>query len=137
MKQLFIIVTIALIAGCGSVPVENRREALLMPQPVAETILIKYFGRDWVINPRGRYTQGFGQLCGDRGYGKLPYSEINVIRSFPRSRELWVTKTNWLTVGIPCTQLVHTIQGDFSSDDVNDIVDALVSLGARIEQRPR
>ena len=135
MKRLALIFLAALLASCGSVPVENRNDALLMPEPVAKALLVKYLGASWVNNPHGRYIQGGGRICGTQGYGSLPFKEINVVRFFPRNRELLITKTNWLTVAIPCTQLVHTVNGDFSSEEVKDIVDALVSLGATIDQQ--
>ncbi len=108
-----------------------------MPEPIAKRLLVKHFGAAWVSSPRGRYVQGFGQFCGDSGYGDLPFSEINVVRSFPHLNRLEITKTNWLTVGLPCTQLSHQVNGYFSPEDIKDIIDALVSLGARIDQRSR
>jgi len=135
MRRSVVYSFIALLAGCGSVPVDNTLEASLMPDLIARQILLKHLGWKWVSNPTGRYIQGFGKFCGEQGYGKLPFADINVVRSFPRSRTLWITKTNWLTAGLPCTQLVHEVTGDFSPEDVKDIVNALVSLGAKIDQR--
>lgn len=135
MKLFILTLTMFFFAGCGSVSVDSKREALLMPEPIAKRVLEKHLGVAWVKRPRGRYIQGFGQFCGDQGYGDLPFSEINVVRSFPDLNVLAITKTNWLTAGIPCTQLSHEVNGYFSPEDVKDIIDALVSLGAKIEQR--
>lgn len=137
MKSIILALTVVLLAGCGSVPVDSKQEASLMPEPIAKRVLVKHFGAAWVSSPRGRYVQGFGQFCGDKGYGDLLFSDINVVRSFPHINTLQLTKTNWLTVGIPCTQLSHEVNGYFSPEDIKDIIDALVSLGARIEQRSR
>lgn len=134
MKALFFVFSLLLLVGCGSVPVDSRREASLMPESIAKRVLVKHLGASWVANPRGRYVQGFGQFCGEDGHGDLPFADINVVRSFPHVNTLMLTKTNWLTAGFPCTQLAHQVIGDFSAEDVKDIVDALVSLGARIDQ---
>lgn len=136
MKQLITATFLTLIlVGCGSVAVENQRDAALMPEPIAKKVLIKYFGEHWVAQPRGRYTQGFGKMCGNDGWGDLPLNEINVVRTFQDGKVLMLTKTDWLKVAIPCTQLAYEVSGKFSRDDIKDIVDALVSLGAKIEQQ--
>jgi hypothetical protein len=122
------------VVACGSVPVENRRDATLMPEPIAKKVLIKHLGQNWVDNPRARYSQGFGHLCGDDGWGSLPLHEVNVVRVFQGGQVLMITKTNWLTVAVPCTQMIYEVRGNFSKQDIRDIVDALVSLGAKIEE---
>jgi hypothetical protein len=132
MKNLVSVLTLTFAVGCGSISVESRRDAILMPAPVAKKILAKYLGQEWVDNPRARFSQGFGQLCGDNGWGPLPLNEVNVVRVFQDGQILMITKTNWLTVAVPCTQMVYEVRGKFTKEDVKDVVDALVSLGAKV-----
>lgn len=138
MKKLTIVFAFLTIffSGCSSVGVQNTREAKLMPKPVAEKILAKYFGEAWVKNPRGFYSQGFGSLCGDNGWGSLPYSEINILRSFSGSKLVRLEKTNWALAGIPCQLMAYQISltQPISQSDLEDIADALVSLGAKIDE---
>jgi hypothetical protein len=133
MKRLLLISGLFVLVGCGSVPLENKRDAALMPEPVAKRVLVRHLGEAWVNNPHGRYSQGFGQLCGNNGWGPLPFNEINVVRVFQDGQLLMLTKTDWLKVAIPCTQMIYEVKGNFNKEDVKDIVDALVSLGAKIE----
>lgn len=133
MKVLASALVLATLVGCGSIGVESKRDAVLMPEPVAKKILVKHFGQEWVDSPRARYSQGFGQLCGDNGWGPLPLKEVNVVRVFKNGQLLMITKTDWFGVAIPCTQMVYEVRGSFTKQDVKDIVDALVSLGANIE----
>jgi hypothetical protein len=135
MKFLAIVFIAFVLAGCGSIQLESKRDALLMPEPIAKRILIKYFGEEWVKDPRGRYSQGFGNLCGNGGWGSLPFQDINVVRVFQNGQVILLTKTNWWTVGIPCTQMIYEVKGNFNKEDVKDIVDALASLGAMIDEQ--
>ena len=134
MRTLILGLMLSVFVGCGAIPVESKRDAVLMPEPIAKQVLIRHLGQQWVDNPRARYSQGFGQLCGDRGWGPLPLHEINVVRVFQDGKLLMLTKTNWLNVAIPCTQMIYEVRGNFTKDTVRDIVDALVSLGAKIEE---
>ncbi len=134
MNNLIKILVLSFVAGCGAIPVDSKRDAILMPEKIAKQILAKHLGQEWVNNPRGRYSQGFGQLCGDGGWGPLPLTEVNVVRIFQNGQLLMITKTDWLKVAIPCTQMIYEVRGNFSKEDVKDIVDALVSLGAKIKE---
>ena len=106
-----------------------------MPKSVAKKVLAQYFGRKWVDNPVGFYAQGFGFLCGNNGWGALPFDEINVMRVVHlKATTIHLEKTNWLLAGIPCQIKNYVISGQFSEQDIGDITDALVSLGAQIKE---
>jgi hypothetical protein len=136
MRYAVILLLSLLLAGCGSTGVKNKLEAQLMPETIAKKkVLARYFGEEWVNNPVGRYTQGFGSLCGDNGWGPMPINEITTVRQFPG--RLMLDNVNWLLVGIPCQIQAYTIQRALSEQDVDDIVDALVSLGAKIDVKGR
>jgi hypothetical protein len=141
MRRLAILVTVLAMAGCGSTGVKNKVDAQLMPESVAKKeIIAKYFGRAWAENPTGRYQQGFAALCGENARGPMPYEDINVLRYFEWSKtkhSISVEKVNWFLMTIPCQIMAHKISGTFTKVEVNDIVDALVSLGAKIDEVKR
>jgi hypothetical protein len=131
MRYIFTIIILLGLVGCGSVNVENKLEARLMPKPIAEKVLLKYFSSGWVKNPVGAYVHSF---CSDNGLGPMPFREINSIRVFNYgATTIQVEKFGWL----PCYYMKADLKGNFSEQDIRDIVDALVSLGAKIDEIKR
>jgi hypothetical protein len=138
VRHIAFAIVILALTGCGSVGVENEVEAQLMPEGIAKKVLAKYYGREWVNSPTGHYSQGFGRACGNNGFDPFPFDDINVMRVFNFGQTtIRLEKSNWLFVAIPCQLMAHEIRGQFSETDINDIVDALVSLGAKIDEVQR
>ncbi len=139
IRFFFILPIILIFSACNEVAVDSRRAAQLMPQPVAKNILLKHFSADWVENPYGHYVQG-GRLCGDNGRGELPFRSITKIQVhrdiFNGRNRIIIRNQNVLLAFVPCAQVAAQLEGYFSSGDIRDIVDALVSLGAQIEEKP-
>jgi hypothetical protein len=106
-----------------------------MPDEIAIQVLRKHLGAAWVANPTGRYVQGAIQLCGENGRGNLPPKEITAVRQFENPSRLLLEKSDWRA--FPCSMLAHEVMGQFGRNDVDDIVDALVSLGAKIDEVKR
>lgn len=130
MKRVCILILALVFSGCATV--QNAREAKLMPAAVAKSILEKYAGKAWVENPTGAATSGY---C-THEQQSLPFYEINKanVPIFAKNTFIvWNTK-KWCLI-------MHVIgpvrDTPLSEDELNDIVDALVSLGAKLSEAKR
>lgn len=137
--KYLLIFLVALITGCGMQNVKNSREARLMPEEVARTVLVKYFGTDWVNNPTALAIHG--GFCRDTY--PFPISSIQQVQNVKWSNNV-ISLMNWtFPAGInpyPCGSVaVYRLEQKvpFTDDDINDIADALVSLGAKIKEVKR
>ena len=131
-KQFVLVLLICFvgISGCAT-PVKNKREARLMPEDVAKSILSKYLGSYWVSNPVGQTMM----VIGCSGNYPMQFSDINRVQVSLNRSQLMVSKWNW--VYYPCGNHIHFFASQIkplSDDEINDVVDALVSLGANIPE---
>jgi hypothetical protein len=138
-KILCISILAIIISGCGMQNVKNTREARLMPEEVARSVLVKYFGKDWVNNPTARAVHG--GFCKDTY--SFPISGIQQVQNVKWSNNI-ISLMNWtFPAGLnpyPCGSVaIYRVEQNapFTDDDINDIVDALVSLGAKIKEVKR
>lgn len=147
MRLAVIFLLSLLLTGCGAVGVKNKLEAQLMPETIAKKkVLARYFGEDWANNPKiYLFADGFQMFCKANEATPIKYSDINVLRYFKLNEligstgkdEIRVQKMNWLLVAVPCKNGNYTIEGNYTEQDVADIVDALTSLGATIDEVKR
>lgn len=137
MRYIASLLVLMLLAVSGCAGVQNKVEAQLMPEAIAKKkIIARHFGQRWADNPTGVYAQGFGFLCGKNGKGPMPYNEImRVLPFLPNT--IFVESGSLLLMGVPCQLKRHVVAGHFSQQDIDDIVDALVSLGADIDEVKR
>jgi hypothetical protein len=132
--------------GCA-VPVQNAHEAKLMPEEVARKILSGYFGAGWASQPYGYANQAsLFQAIGCKGEYPMPFDTIKVLDAVNaingKSGSIWVRRFNPHGLGIvgmiisSCAE-VATYQvsrpSPFSREELNDISDALYSLGAKLD----
>ncbi len=134
MRYVTSLLLIMLLAVSGCAGVRNKVEAQLMPEAIAKKkIIARHLGQRWADNPTGVYAQGFGFLCGTNGMGPMPYSEIMRVLPF-LPNQIYIESGSLLLMGVPCQLKRHIVRGHFSQQDIDDIVDALVSLGADIDE---
>lgn len=144
MRNLIFCISIVLLLSCGMQNVKNQREARLMPETIAKDILAKYFGRAWVDSPEGKALhQG---MC--PGNYPMPFDTIEQIQVAPwgNNQGKMLSVHNW-TLGLksmlpplPCGSVSTyrtTIDTKLTDQDIDDIVDAFVSLGAKIKEVKR
>lgn len=140
MKRVLIWLLISsILIGCSSVKVQNTREAKLMPEKVAKEVLAKYFSSNWVSYPSGN-SPGIG--C--PGDYPMPFEKIKYAEVIKIGQESILNLRTWTFLPwshYPCGVTVRTKlvknSPPLSEDDVNDIADALVSLGAQIREIER
>lgn len=135
-KFLWLVAIAVLMNGCAPVQVQNARESKLMPDKVAKEVLSKYFGNAWVENPIGK---GLGMRCSHDDY-PMPYKSIKglLFIHVGDASTLIIRTFNGMALGFTCGDEVQTKAVKnypaFSDEEVNDIADALVSLGAQIKE---
>lgn len=137
---------LVLLTGCGLAgvrDVKNVREAKLMPEEVAKKVLNPYFGESWVLNPRGHELLGW---CDTEYY--LPYTSIKqiVVSKYGSNINKLITVSNWSInqisaflprfCGVTISYRVE-LNTPLTEDQINDILDAFVSLGAKIKEVKR
>lgn len=125
-KSIFVVLLILILAGCAAV--QNTREAKLMPEEVAKKILIKFAGEEWVNNPYGYYGGSNTSKKVSMPYSKIVQVDI-LIPSMLRLRRSKVQM--WDSTEY---RLMKPDNSRFSEQEINDIVDALVSLGANLPE---
>lgn len=99
----------------------------------ALAILNFYFGEEWVSEPYGTYLGLTGQICGDRGVEAMPFESINQLSViyYQGKPQISMRSVDWLLAWGPCGMKVHGFEGRFSQLDVDQIAQALKTLGAR------
>jgi hypothetical protein len=139
MKFLSFALMLLVLTGCGMAQVKDKREARLMPEEVAKKVLSKYFGSDWVEHPYGISIHT--SVCS--GNYPMPIPSIEVVQNVEWNKNA-INVMNWtLPAGMnpfPCRSVLSkSVQraAPFTDEEINDIVDALVSLGAKIKEVKR
>ena len=136
MKKSILLVALTLLFGCTSVAVKNTREAKLMPEKVAKEVLGKYLGYDWAANPTGK---ALGMYCGRDDY-PLPFNAIKQVLYIHvgSASTLDIRTFHGMALGFTCgseiDKKIVKNNPPFSEDELDDITDALVSLGAQIKE---
>ncbi len=125
-----------IIGGCSSVGVQTTREAKLMPAKVAKQVLAKYFGDMWVENPTGTHLEGplNNMICG-KGQYPMPFNTITSLLVSKSGHKIHIAKrlAPYPKCGEQIWVVVERVDG-FTQEDLDDIADALVSLGAQIKE---
>jgi hypothetical protein len=134
MKQssshIMFIALLVIISGCAVAP-ERHREARLMPEKVAAEIIAKSAGSDWVKNPTGVATLANHPFCGDHKKYPMPFKSMFIS---------WSTIDKYVAVGSTESEGATFVCGSqiayffkYSSiDQREDLLDALISMGAKI-----
>jgi hypothetical protein len=147
MRGIVIAILMFINVGCaGFANVNNKIEAQLMPEVIAKKVLIKYFGERWVYNPHGFHNPwGFENLAYCDGSEKeLPFREITAM-GVQEDGKIVVLQNDvgvgafFSTLARQCTirGIVFRYSNQLTEQDLDDIVDALVSLGAKIDEVKR
>ncbi len=132
LNRLVIVIFSLTLVACFQA-VQNKRDAILMPEAVAKSILSKYVDPDWVNDPYARH------ICrvpsGRDGTFPMPYSTIAVVNNPPLTPSvLQVSQSKYIGFGFGCIALVKPDRSKWSQEEINDITDALVSLGAPLDE---
>ena len=118
-----------LLSGCVSV--RNIDEAKLMPESVAKTILAKYSSNSWVNNPVGKENDH----CSSGPFKPFPFTSIARVMLPGRidgikNNEIVLADDSWI-----CPIMIKLRSPTpFTEDELNDVLDALVSLGAKLSE---
>jgi len=99
----------------------------------ALAVLNYYFGDEWVSEPYGTYTSLGGQICGDGGVEDMPFESINqlLVVYYQGKPQIQMNSVNWLLAWGPCGGKSKNFAANFSQLDVDQIAQALKTLGAR------
>lgn len=125
-----------LLVACTS-NVKNTREAKLMPAEVAKKILNKFAESGWTSNPWGT-TVGNPFFCRPTRVA-LKLSETTKAVVSINGKMISVMKHASVS-GISCdSNVMYQFKADrqFTEQEIDDVVDALVSLGAKIPEITR
>ncbi len=131
-----LLVAAFLAVGCSVAP-ERHREARLMPPEVAITIVSKFMGPEWVSSPYGfpgaYWESKMRWMCDD--WNKryvMPYSDMRIYwETTLQSRKVHVESATQ-RVGFGCGTLVYVRIIVATEEEQDDLVDALISLGAKV-----
>ncbi len=135
MKVVIFLLMLLQVVGCSVVHVKNAREAKLMPESVARNILSRYLNADWVNNPTGMAIHQ--NVC--PGTYPMPIESIKHVTEFHGRQmgQIWLENWDWpYWNAFPCgskSRMIIKRDSAFSEDELNEIADALVSLGAKLE----
>jgi hypothetical protein len=132
LNRLVIMMLSLMLAACFQA-VQNKRDAILMPEAVAKSILEKYVDADWVNDPYGRHICRV--LKGRDGTFSMPYSTITAVNNPPLAQfVLQISQSKLIGFGFGCVIFVKPDRSKWNQDEINDITDALVSLGAPLDE---
>lgn len=100
---------------------------------IATQVLNRYFGTAWVADPHGQYNAIGGSVCGENGREEMPIDTINIVRvmyhdGYPH---IVLERIRWHLAWGPCGQQTMSFRGDFSQNDLDQIANALITLGAK------
>jgi hypothetical protein len=132
-KTLIFLLFTFLTVSCGFQNVQNVREAKLMPNDVATHIIRKHFGDSWFVNPVGNLPgPGMQALCGGKQF-PMPINSITEFQSSSKNQITVIKDRKAFTCGF----LMYTVKRDtpYTQEELDDIMDALVSLGSKIQQK--
>ena len=137
-KSIVFLIVLLQLNSCSAVKVKDSREAKLMPEKVAKEVLGKYLDFGWVANPTGMAIHQ--NVC--PGSYPMPYNTIKHVTEFHGTIRsggiIWIENWDWpYWNAYPCgskSRMIIKRDTAFSVDELSDITDALVSLGAQIKE---
>jgi hypothetical protein len=123
-----IAVLFGVLSACA-VSQERKREARLMPEKVIQQIIGRYVGIGWARSPTARAHLPIHPLCNDKKVYPMPYSTMQVVWD-PWFVEVWGDQHE---VGFWCFYRTWVRFNVSDTQGRDDLIDALVSLGAKIK----
>jgi hypothetical protein len=109
-----------------------------MPEEIAKQVLGKYFGPAWVANPTGTHFGTIPALkCGRDTPYPMSIRSLTYLQVAQAGGGKVLTVYRQFSPSLTCGEQVrYTIRRDvpYSQEEINDMVDAFVSLGAQIKE---
>jgi hypothetical protein len=115
------------LMGCAVTP-EVYRDARLMPAKVALQIVARHTNMEWARNPYAKAYLANHPFCNDQTDHPLPYKSMGVGWD-PRS----VYVVGLVEVGFWCGSFLRKAIWISDGVEKDDLIDALISLGAKVE----
>ncbi len=128
LKQLTTLISLVLVSSCASVPQERQREAKLMPREVAMQLVVRFVTPQWAKDPVLYPSLLNHPLCSDSDKfpRHTPFEEMLVSRDFSK-----VIISSNSKASFWCGSGVVAVVPTASAQDADDLIDALISLGAK------
>ena len=131
-KIVILIFCLLVTSGCAVNPTRHR-EARLMPKEVAKKIIASHVDYNWAEHPKLQAALVWHPLCSDTNFYDLDYEHMQV--AWDSISSVVEIQSDKKMVGFLCgTILLGRIH--YSTIEVrDDIIDALVSMGAKVSVR--
>jgi hypothetical protein len=120
-----------------SVSPERHRDARLMPTEIARNIIDRYMGVGWAENPRARAYGAHlkSPLCIDELIYSLSYEKMIIGWDDVPGYKGVLVQQRGLGVGFLCGGVAGFPIVVRTSEEVVDLIDAFISLGAKVSTR--
>lgn len=143
-SSIAIILAVVFLSACASPVAVDKSNLMLMPDRVAQNVISRHFGNDWLTNP---YVEASGMFC-DKERFRIKISAIIKIVYSPSSKKITLETGGQgiegalysyhpvpAFVSLFCDRYHMTYKvSALNESDAKEITEALIGLGANVSQ---